>query len=246
MFVFYAFHTNDTHFTRNCYPTTCQTAQQPISPMIEAYTHLKESVGFAELDREFSGLSGAIQRKLFKDYCLTFVPDEGDWRISQNILVYLNSLRFTQVMHALFSDGSGEYNYAATAHMYLPRKFRKDRTGVLAFGMGIYSKTTEHGQLFNGGVEYTLPDIVALCEHMSSPENLFQRLYYSKLNDFIAITEGIWVYLYLCHEIGLSSAEAIKKMETDRPCLHCAMKKDLDAEMLAAFDRVYQKVCADG
>ncbi|MFK8013446.1 MAG: hypothetical protein AB8B80_15515 [Marinicellaceae bacterium] len=210
--------------------------------MIETYKYLVNKTNFKTLQKPFDGIENGVQINLTDDFKITLVPDEESWNSCQDVHIYLTSLRFSKIMFHLFNDKKNNYDVDCLAHSYLPRKLRKDNSGCLAQGMAGLESENGTTFLFNGGIKYDIKEFVNLCNDMNNKNKIFEKLYYSKFNEFIVVIESVWVYIYLCLEIGMSLFEILnsfKNSDIQSKAIQCKLKKEIDYNILEVFENAY-------
>lgn len=212
--------------------------------MISVYEYLIKNSKYKPLASEYNGNDNGLQCNLVGDYSMTLVPDDGLWKNCTDIYTYINSTKFSKVMFLLFHNSNGVYDFKSLAHGYLPRKLRKDISGSLGYGMAGLELTNNDTVLNNGGVEFTIEEYINISNRLITKENIFDALFNSKLNDFIAMIECVWVYIYLCFEIEMSIFEILKSLKNPKvriKAVQCKLKKEIDYKMLEVFKLAYDQ-----
>ena len=179
-----------------------------------------------------------IRKKLFADYEVIIKQDK---KVDSEIYIYINSERFSRIMFSMFSDMKGNYNYDSLAHEYSPRVLRKDTSGNLAMGMVALLENDSLGEFSNGGVNIAIQEFSEIVNNIDSAAKLYQKLYFSPLNNLVATLEGIWVYIYMSYEAGISVSDillSLKNKEVTNNQLSSVLDKDIDEDILNEFWRI--------
>jgi len=214
--------------------------------MIDVYNYLIEHSEFQSIQDKFCELNNGIQMKLTGDYRLILVPENESWDKDDYIYTYIVSAKFSKVMFQLFNN-KNIYDINSIAHTYLPRKLRKDNAGCIGEGLANFEPNNNIGIFSNGGVDIPVEEFLEMAESMISKEKIFDVLFNSKFNDFFVVVECVWVYIYLCFEIGMSLFEILKSLEDPKvriKAVQCKLKKEIDYKMLEVFKVAYDGVCS--
>ncbi len=193
-------------------------------------------------DFTFNKNGHVIEKHLFDDYIIVFKLDD---EFNEGIYIYLNSVRFSKIMDLMFNDHTNKYNYMSLAHQYLPRKLRKDKSGNLAMGLVGFSEEKPYGEINNGGESIKTDSLSEIIKSMNSKSMLLQHLYHSPFNSLVATIEGVWVYIYLSFEAGLTVKDILLSLsinEVTTEQMSCVLKQDIDREVLEEFEINWKKV----
>lgn len=179
--------------------------------------------------------SRALSRVLFTDYSIEIAAEE-EWESDRDCYVYLKSARFSRVMNAMFQNA--EFSFSE----YKGRKLRKDTTGTLAMALIGLEDLKGEISLASGGKQVSIPAFVDFVDNLNGPSNVKHELFGGELERFLAPIEGVWVYLYLAVEEGLTPNEILDSIASEDPetTESWRLKRPLDCAVCTAFEVAYK------
>jgi hypothetical protein len=152
------------------------------------------------------------------------------------IYVYIKAPRFGRFMERLFQEGNLPYE------LYMPRKLTNDKSGTLAMALVSVRCEREVIGLYSAAIHISFERLGALLMQMNSPSGMWSAFYRGELSRFLAIVEGVWVYLFLAYESGWEDPEITSTLaasEFDTVVKSWRMRRPVDTDLLSATRQSY-------
>ncbi|ALU44088.1 hypothetical protein [Pseudoalteromonas rubra] len=188
--------------------------------------------GFAYSDRK----KNRLKKELIPGFTWEIVMLEESWNDLEEVGFYLWSPLFSKVMSNLFTE------HNELANEYYDRTLVDDEEGCLGFSsVGWEEGPDGKKQLYSAATYLEGSTFFETLQSQKNEEDIFNLLYKGIGVQFLAVVEGLWVYLYLLKRMGLCSTEILSEINGSEKPLPVKTAKPVDLALLGVFEKSYEK-----
>jgi len=192
--------------------------------------------------------SPMYESSLFSDYRVIFNVGENTWEEGYQVQYGIFSKHYGTMTNAIHES---TFDFESYARMRSPDNSYGELTPSLGPMVEIIDSIVILG---NGGVDFTIPELGTLFRSINSAKKFFDAYYASspesaynetKLYAFGGVTDGLWAYLYICCESGMTTHEILDYYHTPQMQAKVKswfLKKGFDKKLVDQYKKLYLSI----